>query len=102
MVYSQLTLHHCTLDLVFSLYTLLTYVKTSVRICAFQDQATRKEAQTMMNRTMQLNHSAARTMSCVSALSSYVFNAVRFFGALRFYFYYFFVRLLSSKRPLVS
>ena len=56
----------------------------------------------MMNRTMQLNHSAALTMSCVSALSSYVFNAVRFFGALRFYFYYFFVRLLSSKRPWVS
>ena len=56
----------------------------------------------MMNRTMQLNHSAALTMSCVSALSSYVFNAVRFFGALRFYFYYFFGCLLSPESQLVS
>ena len=56
----------------------------------------------MMNRTMQLNHSAALTMSCVCALSSFVFNAARFFGALYFYFYYFFMRSLSSKSQLVS
>lgn len=56
----------------------------------------------MMNRTMQLNHSAALTMSSVSALSFYVFNAVHFFGVLRFYFYSFYAQLLLSKSQLVS
>ena len=56
----------------------------------------------MMNRTMQLNCSAALTMASVSTLSFFAFNAVRFFGALLFYFYYFFTQLLSSKRLLGS
>ncbi len=56
----------------------------------------------MMNRTTQLNCSAALTMSSVGVLSSFAFNAVCFFGALRFYFYYFFAQLLPSKSQLVS
>jgi len=52
----------------------------------------------MMNRTMQLNHSAALTLSSVSALSSFVFHAARFFGALRFDFYYYFMQTLPSER----
>lgn len=60
------------------------------------DQIIQKEAQTMMNRTMQLNHSAALS------LSSFAFYAVRFFSALRFYFYYFFIELVPPERKLVS
>ena len=56
----------------------------------------------MMNRTMQMNCSAALTMSSVSAVSSFAYNAVCFFGVLRFYFYYFFAQLLPSKSQLVS
>ena len=51
----------------------------------------------MLNHTMQLNCSAALTMPSVSALSSFAFNAVRFFSALRFYFYYFFRRYYPLK-----
>ena len=56
----------------------------------------------MMNRTMQMNCSESLAMSSVSALSSFIFNAVCFFGALRFYFYYFFTQLLPSKSQFVS
>lgn len=39
----------------------------------------------MMNRTMQLNQSAALTLCSVSALSSFAYYAASFFSALRFY-----------------
>lgn len=52
----------------------------------------------MMNRNMQLNHSAALTVRSVSGLSFYALYAASFFSALRFYFYYFFIRLHTSKR----
>lgn len=51
-----------------------------------------------------MNHqhtSAALTLSCVSAMSSFAFYAVRYFGVLRFYFYYFYRRIASpSERKL--
>ena len=56
----------------------------------------------MMKRSMQSVCSAALTMSAVSALYSFVFYAVRFFSALRFYFNYYFTQLLPSKSQLVS
>lgn len=56
----------------------------------------------MMNRAMQLNHSVALSAFCASAAAFFVFHAVRFFGALRFYFYYFFGCLLSPESQLVS
>ena len=56
----------------------------------------------MMNRTMQLNCSAALTMPSVSAQPSFAFYAARFFGVLRFYFYYYFTQLLPSESQLVS
>lgn len=56
----------------------------------------------MMNHTMQLNHAAPLTVSSVSGLSSFAFNAASFYSALRFYFYYFFIKALPSKRKFVS
>lgn len=56
----------------------------------------------MMNRTMQLNHSAALTVCSAGAWSSFAFYAAYFFSALRFYFYYFFIQMLPSKRKLFS
>ena len=55
----------------------------------------------MMNRTMQLNHSAALAVSCGSVMSCFAFYAACFFSALRFYFYYFFMQMLPSKRKLI-
>ena len=56
----------------------------------------------MMNRNIHLNHSAALTLSSVSAQSSYAYYAASFFSALRFYFYYFFAFLYPSERKPVS
>ena len=56
----------------------------------------------MLNRTMQMNHPVSLTLSSASVLSTFAFNAVRFFSALRFYFYYFFMRTIFSERQLVS
>ena len=56
----------------------------------------------MMNRTMHLNHSAAMSVHSVRAQAIFAFDAARFFGALRFYFYYFFAFLYPSERKPVS
>ena len=56
----------------------------------------------MMNRNIHLNHSAALTLSSVSAQSSYAYYAASFFSALRFYYYYFFASFFPSERKLVS
>lgn len=56
----------------------------------------------MMNRTMQLNQSAALTLCPVSALSSFAYYAASFYSALRFYFYYFYYFFAHpSERKLV-
>ena len=55
----------------------------------------------MMNRTMHLNHSAAMSVHSVHAQAIFAFDAARFFGALRFYFYYFYFPLFAE-RKLVS
>ena len=54
----------------------------------------------MMNRNAKLNRSAAMTMQSVSALFTFAFDAVRFFSALRYYFYYFFMHASPSERKL--
>lgn len=54
-----------------------------------------------MNRKQHQHTSAALTLSCVSAMSSFAFYAVRYFGVLRFYFDYFYRRIASpSERKL--
>lgn len=57
----------------------------------------------MMNRTMQLNQSAALTVCSVSALSSFAYHAASFFSALRFYFYYYYYYVCPhpSERKLI-
>lgn len=55
----------------------------------------------MMNRSMQVNQSAALTLCSASAWSTFAFYAAGFFGGLFFYFYYFFTFLLPSERKLV-
>lgn len=57
----------------------------------------------MMNRTMQLNQSAALTLCPVSALSSFAYHAASFFSALRFYFYYYYYYVCPhpSERKLI-
>lgn len=52
----------------------------------------------MMNRTMQLNCSAAPAGSSVCMQSSVAFSAARFFSALRFFYYYYYYFALSSER----
>ena len=55
----------------------------------------------MMNRTMQLNQSAALSVCPASALSSFAYHAASFFSALRFYFYSFFHFTLPPERKSV-
>lgn len=51
--------------------------------------------------SVQSNPSAALTMCSAGARPFFAFYAVRFFSALRFYFYYFFTLGLPSERKSV-
>jgi len=55
----------------------------------------------MMNRTMQLNHSASAALCSASALPYFAYYAASFFSALRFYFYSFFHFTLPPERKSV-
>ena len=55
----------------------------------------------MMNRSMQLNHSAALTLCSESAWSIFVSNAASFFSRLFFCYYCYFSFMLPSKRKLI-